>query len=55
MPRTPRAVAAGLAHHVTQRGNGRRDVFLSDPLRRIYLELLLEHATRTAFGSSGTV
>jgi putative transposase len=46
MPRTPRAVAAGLAHHVTQRGNGRRDVFLSDPLRRIYLELLLEHATR---------
>src|SRR6185437_5717074 len=46
MPRMARAVAAGLAHHVTQRGNGRRDVFVSDPLRRVYLDLLREHATQ---------
>lgn len=46
----PRAVAAGLPHHVTQRGNGRRDVFLSDRLRQIYLNLLREHATQNAHG-----
>ncbi len=46
MPRAPRAIAVGLPHHVTQRGNGRRDVFLSDPLRRIYLDLLREHAVQ---------
>ena len=37
-------VAVGAPHHVTQRGNGRQDVFLSDGLRRVYLELLTEHA-----------
>jgi putative transposase len=40
MPRFPRVVAAGAAHHVTQRGNARRDVFESDTDRRVYLELL---------------
>lgn len=39
-------VAVGLPHHVTQRGNARQDVFVSDPLRRAYLELLREHAGR---------
>ena len=48
MPRMPRAIAVGLPHHVTQRGNGRRDVFLSDRLRQIYLDLLREHSTQNA-------
>jgi REP element-mobilizing transposase RayT len=38
-------VAVGLPHHVTQRGNARQDVFVSDQLRAIYLELLREHAS----------
>jgi putative transposase len=29
---------------MTQRGNGRQDVFTTDSLRRVYLELLAEHA-----------
>lgn len=39
-------VAVGAAHHVTQRGNGRQDVFVNDGLRRVYLDLLAEHAAR---------
>ncbi len=45
MARMSRVVAVGLPHHVTQRGNGRRDVFLTDALRRIYLDLLHQHAS----------
>ncbi len=44
VPREPRVVAVGLAHHITQRGNARQDVFTADALRRAYLELLAEHA-----------
>ena len=40
MARLPRVVAAGAAHHVTQRGNARRDVFEIDSDRRVYLDLL---------------
>jgi putative transposase len=36
----PRAVAVGVPHHVTQRGNGRRPTFLSDSDRMVYMELL---------------
>jgi putative transposase len=46
MPRSKRVVAVGSPHHVTQRGNGRQDVFLSDDLRRVCLELLAEHAAK---------
>ncbi len=46
MPRSRRVVAVGLPHHVTQRGNDRRDVFVQDGLRRVSLELLAEHAGR---------
>jgi putative transposase len=46
MPRFQRVVAVGSPHHVTQRGNGRQDVFLSDELRRVYLELAAEHAAQ---------
>ncbi len=37
-------MAVGCPHHVTQRGNQRRDVFLNDQLRQVYLDLLAEHS-----------
>jgi len=40
MPRLPRAVFAGVPHHITQRGNRRDDVFFSDDDRGAYLEWL---------------
>ncbi|MGA3096499.1 MAG: transposase [Bryobacteraceae bacterium] len=46
MPRSKRVVAVGAAHHVTQRGNSRQDVFVNDGVRRAYLDLLAEHAGR---------
>jgi hypothetical protein len=35
MPRLARAVAVGFAHHITQRGNNRQDVFFVDDNQRI--------------------
>jgi putative transposase len=46
MPRLARTVAVGCAHHITQRGNNRQDVFFVDDDRRMYLELLGEQADR---------
>ncbi len=46
MPRSKLVVAVGSPHHTTQRGNGRQEVFLHDGLRRVYLDLLGEHAAR---------
>lgn len=40
MPRTARIVIPGCAHHITQRGNNRQDVFFVDDDRRAYLEIL---------------
>ena len=40
--------AVGCAHHVTQRGNNRLDVFSVDEDRRVYLELLKEQAQKHA-------
>jgi putative transposase len=40
MARLKRVVMVGLPHHITQRGNGRRDVFLTDGLKQTYLDLL---------------
>jgi len=40
MARTARVVIPGLAHHVTQRGNNRQDVFFVDDDRRAYLQIL---------------
>lgn len=40
MPRIARVVVPGLAHHVTQRGNNRQDVFFTDDDRRLYLDVL---------------
>jgi len=41
--RLARAIAVGVAHHVTQRGHGRRFLLDSDSDRRIYLDLLQEN------------
>jgi putative transposase len=45
MARMARAVAPGLAHHITQRGNRGERIFFSDADRRRYLKLLREYAT----------
>ena len=41
-----RVVAVGCPHHVTQRGSGRRPVFLEDRDREAYLETLREYTQR---------
>jgi REP element-mobilizing transposase RayT len=41
--RLARVIAVGVAHHVTQRGNGRRFLLESDVDRRVYLDLLREN------------
>ena len=41
-----RVAAAGVPHHITQRGNNRQDVFLLDDDRRFYLETLRERSQR---------
>lgn len=46
MPRLARTVAVGFAHHVTQRGNNRQDVFLVEDDRRVYLQFLQEEADK---------
>jgi putative transposase len=46
MPRFARIVVAGVAHHVTQRGNNKQDVFFVDDDRRVYLELLRAQSQR---------
>jgi putative transposase len=46
MPRLGRAVAVGLPHHLTQRGNNRQDVFFTADDRRLYLGLLAANAAR---------
>jgi putative transposase len=44
MARLARVVAADTPHHVTQRGNARREVFYSDNDRLVYLSLLQHHS-----------
>ena len=46
MARTARAVALDCPHHVTQRGNGRHDVFFADRDREVYLDTLFDYAAR---------
>jgi putative transposase len=43
MPRLARVVAAGLPHHVTQRGNYRQNIFCNDSDRITYLGLISEY------------
>ena len=40
MPRVARVVIVDVAHHVTQRGNGRQFILASDTERLVYLDLL---------------
>ena len=40
MPRVARVVIADVAHHVTQRGNGRQFILATDAERMVYLDLL---------------
>jgi putative transposase len=40
MPRSPRIVLPGIAHHVVQRGNRRQRLFFDDGDRRAYLKLV---------------
>jgi putative transposase len=46
MSRVARIVVPGFAHHVTQRGNRRADVFYSDDDRRAYLRFLRQYTDR---------
>jgi len=47
MARLARIVAPGVAHHITQRGNNRQDVFfVDDDDRRVYLALLKEQCEK---------
>jgi len=52
MPRIARIVIAGVAHHITQRGNNRQDVFFVDDDRHMYLDLL--HIQCQRYGLSVT-
>ena len=47
MTRLARVVIPGLAHHVTQRGNGRQQVFFCDADYARYLQLLTESCAAT--------
>ena len=44
MARIRRVVAVGCPHHITQRGNFRREIFLDDEDRHSYLDLLAKTA-----------
>ena len=46
MTRIARIVVPGAAHHVTQRGNNRQDVFFVEDDKRVYLRLLGEQCLR---------
>ena len=46
MPRLARTVFPGVAHHITQRGNRREDVFFNDDDRRMYLAWMCEYCAR---------
>ena len=46
MPRLPRAVIAGVPHHITQRGNRREDVFFTAENRKLYLTWLKEYSNK---------
>jgi len=44
MPRLARVMVQDVAHHITQRGDVRRDVFDSDSDRLVYLDLVRQYA-----------
>ncbi|WP_152616302.1 hypothetical protein [Sphingomonas sp. ERG5] len=46
MARLPRLVVPGLAHHMTQRDNGRQATFFEEGDYALYLDLFAEAAAR---------
>ena len=46
MSRIARLVVPGLPHHVTQRGNGRQQVFFEEGDYALYTDLILEAAQK---------
>jgi putative transposase len=46
MARIARLVIPGTPHHVTQRGNNRKQVFFSNQDYLLYLQLFKDYATR---------
>ncbi len=46
MPRIARTVFSDVAHHITQRGNRREDVFFNDDDRRTYLAWMREYCAK---------
>lgn len=46
MPRIARAIAIGVPHHLTQRGNHQQDVFFTPEDRVLYLQWLREYAQK---------
>jgi len=46
MSRIARVVVAGIPYHVTQRGNGRQQVFFDDGDRMLYVDLLRENSAQ---------
>ena len=46
MARMARVVAAGVPHHITQRGHHRQDIFLPVDDRRFYLDTVRERSQR---------
>ena len=46
MLRVARIVVPDFPHHITQRGNNRRDIFFLDDDRLVYLNLLKEQAEK---------
>jgi putative transposase len=53
MSRRSRVVIPGFPHHVTQRGNNRRDVFFSEADRATYLNLLRKYCSKYGVGIVG--
>ena len=45
-----RVVAAGIPHHITQRGNARQEIFDDSADRRVYLSLLRRYASEHGLG-----
>jgi len=53
MPRNARLVIPGVAHHITQRGNNKQDVFFVDDDNEKFLELLGEQSRKFGVAIAG--
>ena len=53
MARIDRVVVPGVAHHVTQRGNRREDVFFSRADRTYFLDLLRQYSAKSGLETVG--